>query len=91
MCNPLQPARFPALPEGAGGVVAATRVAFGRPGEIWAPQEASSGPNFKRPSIADEIWVPQEAISGPNFKRPITISNPPRFAKEFYSSPIQQR
>ena len=87
----LQPARFPALPEGAGAVVAGTRVAFGRPGEIWVLQEAIPGPNSKRPSTTDEIWVPQEAIPSPNLKRPIIISNPRRFAEELHNLPIQQR
>ena len=60
-CDPLQPARISVLPEGAGGAVAAARVAMERPGEIWVYQEASSGPIFNRPSIiSNPTWLSRE-------------------------------
>ena len=46
-CNPLQPARTSALPEGAGGAVAGAGVTIGRATEIWVSQEAISGPVSK--------------------------------------------
>ena len=76
MRDSLQPARFPALPEGAGGVLAATRVAYGRQGESWVLQEAIPGPNFKRPSATDEIWVPRGSDFGFQFQASNHYSQP---------------
>ena len=60
-CDPLQPARISVLPEGAGGAVAAARVAIERSGEIWVYQEASLGPIFNRPSIiSNPTWLSRE-------------------------------
>ena len=46
-CNPLQPARTSALPEGAGGAVAGARVTIECATVIWVSQEAISGPVSK--------------------------------------------
>ena len=58
-CNPLQPARTSALPEGAGGAVPGARVTIGRATEIWVSQEAISGPISKSLSTIFKPTVQQ--------------------------------